>query len=160
MGDVQRIERRGEVQPQPRRPSVQRRTGDEDAVAFEIEHNGEKIRALAAGIDRKHLRELERGEFDFDCRFDLHGYDSNEARRLLTDELLNAMKAGARRVLIIHGRGLHSDDGPVLKTAVTEWLTAPPLAPRIMAFASAPPSDGGTGATAVLLRRSRQGAHS
>ena len=33
----------------------------------------------------------------------------------------------ARFVRVIHGRGLHSEDGPVLKPAVLEWLEGPGL---------------------------------
>jgi DNA-nicking Smr family endonuclease len=44
----------------------------------------------------------------------------------------------------------------VLREGVTDWLTAPPLAARVMAFASARPEDGGSGATYVLLRRVRE----
>lgn len=154
MGDVQRIEHRDDVQPRPPRPSSRRRVNEDD-VEFSIEYAGESVRALAFGIDRKHLRRLGRGEIDYDRRVDLHGYDSEEARRRLTDAFENAFESGARCVLIVHGRGLHSDDGPILKAAVIEWLTEPPLAAHVMAFSSAPASDGGPGATAVLLRRAR-----
>ena len=154
MGDVRRIEPRDEVRPQPPRPSA-RRNEDDNSVEFSIEREGESVRALAFGIDRKHLRRLSRGDIDYDRRVDLHGMDSATARRRLTDELKNASASGARCVLVVHGRGLHSEDGPVLKTALIEWLTSPPLAARILAFSSVPTADGGPGATAVLLRRSR-----
>ncbi|MFQ5418592.1 MAG: Smr/MutS family protein, partial [Myxococcota bacterium] len=58
-----------------------------------------------------------------------------------------------RCVLVIHGRGRGSADGPVLKSALPGWLALPPLGASVMAFASAPPGDGGAGATVVLLRR-------
>jgi DNA-nicking Smr family endonuclease len=45
--------------------------------------------------------------------------------------------------------------GPVLKEAVFGWLCEPPLDRLVMAFASAVPEHGGTGATYVLLRRKR-----
>ena len=45
--------------------------------------------------------------------------------------------------------------GPVLKEALLGWLCEPPLDRLVMAFASAVPEDGGTGATYVLLRRKR-----
>ena len=154
MGDVQRIQHRDEVQPRPPRPRAPRRT-NEDPVAFRVERVGESVRAVAEGIDRKHLRRLGQGEIAYDRRVDLHGYTTDEARRCLTDALQNAFESGARCVLVVHGRGLHSDDEPVLKEAVIEWLTAPPLAANVMAFSSAATADGGTGATAVLLRRAR-----
>ena len=144
-----------EIQPQQARPKARRHSDDQSTVEFAIEYSGEIVHGLAFGIDRKHLRRLERGEIDFDRRVELHGSSSLEARHLLNNELTNASALGERCVLIVHGRGLHSEEGPVLKTAVIEWLTAPPLAARIMAFSSAPPADGGPGATGVLLRRKR-----
>jgi DNA-nicking Smr family endonuclease len=56
-------------------------------------------------------------------------------------------------ILIIHGRGLSSPAGPVLKTKVIQWLTTGPWRRWVMAFASARLCDGGAGATYVLLRR-------
>jgi DNA-nicking Smr family endonuclease len=56
-------------------------------------------------------------------------------------------------VLVVHGRGLHSPGAPVLKHALPGWLAEPPLGQRVLAFASATPPHGGTGATFVLLRR-------
>jgi len=103
---------------------------------------------IIGGIDRGHLRGLERGEFEYDLRVDLHERNATEARRLLTDELNRAFEAEQRCALIVHGRGLHSENGPVLKAGVIEWLTAPPLAARILAFSSAPLADGA--AVAVL----------
>jgi len=159
MGDVRRIEHRDEILPQPAQPKTPGTSGDnhdqDGRVEFEIERSGESVRGLAFGIDRAHLRRLERGEIDFDRRLDLHGSNAAEARHLLTNELKNAFASGNRCVLIVHGRGLHSEDGPVLKTAVIEWLTTPPLAAHVMAFSSALPAEGGPGATAVLLRRKR-----
>jgi DNA-nicking Smr family endonuclease len=53
-------------------------------------------------------------------------------------------------VRIIHGKGYRSGArGPVLKTAVDSWLRRHT---DVMAFTSARPIDGGTGAVYVLLR--------
>ena len=57
-------------------------------------------------------------------------------------------------LLVIHGRGLNSGpEGPVLVRATRDWLTQGPLRKHVLAFASAPPERGGTGAMLVLLRR-------
>jgi len=51
----------------------------------------------------------------------------------------------------VHGKGLRSGPrGPVLKHAVNTWLRK---VDAVLAFASAPRRDGGTGAVYVLLRR-------
>jgi DNA-nicking Smr family endonuclease len=60
---------------------------------------------------------------------------------------------GYRTLLIIHGRGLKSDLGPVLKESVVKWLTTGTLSHLVLAFCSARPCDGGTGALYVLLKK-------
>jgi DNA-nicking Smr family endonuclease len=56
-------------------------------------------------------------------------------------------------VLIVHGRGLGSKDNiPVLKEKLQAWLTRGAIGRHVLAFTSARPWDGGTGAVYVLLR--------
>jgi DNA-nicking Smr family endonuclease len=56
-----------------------------------------------------------------------------------------------RCVCIVHGRGLHSEGNTsVVKARVRESLR---LNPSVLAYADAPPSDGGAGAVYVLLRK-------
>ncbi len=124
-------------------------------MSFEIERRGERVAGIAAGVDRAHLRRLERGEIEVDAELDLHGLDGREARRAVREALEEAYHDGERCLLVIHGRGRRSELGPVLREALPEWLTAPPVGRRVLAFASARPGDGGTGATYVLLRRHR-----
>jgi DNA-nicking Smr family endonuclease len=127
------------------------------ADEFEVMRSGERSEGLARGIDQAHLVRLRRGEQRFERRIDLHGRTAAEARRELTAELRAAFADGVRCVLVVHGRGLHSEGGPVLKSGVVDWLVAAPLASLVMAFASAQPRDGGPGASYVLLRRARRG---
>ncbi len=124
---------------------------------FEITRNGERSEGLARGIDRAHLTRLRRGEVRIERRVDLHGLTAAEARQELSAELEDAFASDERCVLVIHGRGLHSDTGPVLRDGVVGWLTSGRPAARVMAFASALPRDGGPGASYVLLRRARRG---
>jgi DNA-nicking Smr family endonuclease len=58
-------------------------------------------------------------------------------------------------VLVVHGRGQHSEAAPVLRNELPGWLQERPLATLVMAFCTAPPSRGGSGALLVLLRRAR-----
>jgi DNA-nicking Smr family endonuclease len=109
----------------------------------------------AEDVSRAILAKLRRGEPAPEREVDLHRLDARAARRLLRSELEAAIRAGERCVLVIHGRGLHSDAGAVLRDALPGWLTAAPLADRVQAFAPAQRSRGGSGATLVLLRRSR-----
>ena len=62
-----------------------------------------------------------------------------------------------RTVLVVHGRG-HNSPGnlPVLKSCLEGWLTMKRFRRQVLAFASAQPYDGGTGALYLLLRRHYQ----
>jgi DNA-nicking Smr family endonuclease len=130
--------------------------GEGGVRRFEVVRTGERVEGIAAGIDRKLLQRLKRGEPEPVRRIDLHHLKRQEARPLVERELRAAFAAGERCVLFVHGRGLRSEDGPVLKEALLEWLQAAPLSERVMAFASARPEDGGVGALYVLLRRQRE----
>ena len=44
-------------------------------------------------------------------------------------------------------------DEPVLKRSLPDWLAEAPLGDCVLAFASAAPEHGGSGATYVLLRK-------
>lgn len=122
---------------------------------FEIERLGEHVEGLAKGGDRRRLRQLQRGEIEVDLRLDLHGLSQEGARQTVEAAVELAHFGGQRCLLVIHGRGHHSEAGPVLKEALPHWLTGPRCAVHVMAFSSAPPELGGAGATLVLLRRRR-----
>ena len=62
--------------------------------------------------------------------------------------MAEAHKKGFAVVRIIHGKGLRSEGAPVLKMLVDRVLR---LRGDVLAFASAPPAQGGAGAVLVLL---------
>ena len=130
---------------------------DAKRSGFAVEFAGEHLRAVGPGVDARHLRRLARGEIEIDVEIELHGKNAATAKRLVSDTLHEMMRAGERCVRIVHGRGRHSEAGPVLKAGVLDWLTSPPLAAFVLCFSTAPPEEGGAGATLVLLRRVRPG---
>jgi DNA-nicking Smr family endonuclease len=73
----------------------------------------------------------------------------------LHETLARVHAEGGRCVLVIHGRGRHSETEPILKEALLDWLAEPPVGSLVLAFSSALGRDGGVGATYVLLRRER-----
>jgi DNA-nicking Smr family endonuclease len=96
------------------------------------------------------LRRLKRGHFSIADEIDLHQMTTEVARAAIKSFLNECQRAGKLCVRIIHGKGLRSRaQGPVLKR-LTDGL----LRQRgdVLAFASAPPAEGGTGAVIVLLR--------
>jgi DNA-nicking Smr family endonuclease len=121
---------------------------------FAIEQAGETWSARADGVDRRLLRKLAAGKVTIEGRIDLHGESRLEALEALERFLAAAEAQGRRALLVIHGRGLHSGvDGPTLRDAVRELLTTGAASTRVLGCSSAPPAQGGPGATLVWLRR-------
>jgi DNA-nicking Smr family endonuclease len=105
---------------------------------------------LRNGISRMTLRKLRRGQLQVEDSLDLHGLNSDAARRLLLDFLREAARRGLRCALIIHGKGRHKESGEgILKIRTRHWLTQ---CAEVLAFCEAPPNQGGGGAVLVLLK--------
>lgn len=117
------------------------------SLAAEI---GEELSYLRDGHDPRLLRRLRRGLFAVQDEIDLHQMRQNDARRYLREFLAEAAGLGHRCVRVIHGKGLRSPEGPVLKGLVDALLRHHG---HVLAFVSARPQEGGTGATLVLLRK-------
>ena len=112
--------------------------------------DGDFFEFCRSGLQKKVLQKLKRGDYGFTATLDLHGHTTAEANRMLPDFVTNALAAGDRTVLIIHGKGLRSGEfGGVLKQFTADWLKQ---YAEVQAFCSAQPRDGGTGAVYVLLR--------
>jgi DNA-nicking Smr family endonuclease len=124
---------------------------------FDITESREYVEGRVVGIDPRLVRRLRDGHFAWQTHTDLHGLTAEAARPLVDRFLADAVRAGLRCVLIVHGRGLNSKDGsPVLKERLKSWLSRGANARRVLAFATARSVDGGAGALYVLLRRDRR----
>lgn len=103
------------------------------------------------GVQHGVMRRLRRGHYRCRAELDLHGLFANVARREVALFLAESRDAGYRCVRIVHGKGLRSGNrGPVLKAELSGLLRR---RREVLAFCSARPADGGTGAIYVLLRR-------
>jgi len=112
---------------------------------------GDELLYRRVGVPETVLRGLRRGQYRVESEIDLHGLTVNEAAAQLGAFLRAARTRELRCVRVIHGKGLRSGTrGPVLKNTVNVLLRR---SERVLAFASARPVDGGTGATLVLLAR-------
>lgn len=120
---------------------------------FDITCTGEYLEGHAIPVDPATMKKLKSGELTIESHLDLHGHTKLSAEQALQNFILNAHALGQRTVLIIHGRGLKSSQGPVLKELLIRWLTTGSLSHLVLAFASARPCDGGTGALYVLLKK-------
>jgi DNA-nicking Smr family endonuclease len=112
---------------------------------------GEELLFARPGLQNSVMRKLRRGHYTVEGQLDLHGLTAAEARAALTRFLHEARAGGMRCVRVIHGKGHGSHQRqPVLKVKVNHWLRQ---WDGVLAFASTPPNDGGTGAVYVLLKR-------
>jgi DNA-nicking Smr family endonuclease len=112
---------------------------------------GEELYYRQEGVQQAVLRKLRRGQFQVGAVLDLHGMTVTTAREALGEFLRRARRDSLGCVRIVHGKGNGSRHrGPVLKQKVNHWLRQ---REEVLAFCSARPVDGGTGAIYVLLRR-------
>lgn len=160
----------GDVKPVPQDrhvPAPRRRTGqarftraerfavlDESlpaSVDGPLVEGHEALSFRRPGVPENVLRKLRRGEYRSDGEADLHGLTVAQATQALRQFLAAALARHAGCVRIVHGKGLRSGHaGPVLKNLVVSVLRR---TPAVVAYVSAKPADGGTGALYVLLTR-------
>jgi DNA-nicking Smr family endonuclease len=139
----------------PRPPASPVRIADlPPAIALTVEGDGRRYGARAPGVSRAQLSELRTGKVHPEETLDLHGLTVEAGRQQLRDFLVAAQRSGRRCVLVVHGKGTHSDHGAPQREAVLVELLGP-LSGLLHAMASAAPSDGGEGATYVMLRGPR-----
>jgi DNA-nicking Smr family endonuclease len=145
--------------PRPR-PAARMAERDEADARSEFQRGLDEIARLEAGDVLSHRRDglparlfqrLKKGQFSIQDELDLHGATATQAETLLRQFLLEAHAHDYGCVRIIHGKGQR--DGrelPVLKNLVDRLLRQ---RADVLAFHSAPPAQGGTGAVLVLLAR-------
>ena len=112
---------------------------------------GDMLSYCRTGIQNRIFRKLRLGQYRIASELDLHGLNARQAKQMLLHFLHDAHPGHGECVRIIHGKGNRSSHkGPVIKTKINNWLRHHD---RVMAFHTARPVDGGTGAIYVLLRR-------
>ena len=139
------------------RPRPPEKVQPESAADFEIVTWGDHQQGSQRGADPQQLRRLEHGDYEPELTIDLHGMIEVEAGEAVRAGLRQAIRSGMRCLRIVHGRGLRSPDGPVLKRALPAWLAQPPQGRSILAFTTAGKHGASGGATLVLLRKRPQG---
>lgn len=110
---------------------------------------GDTLRYRRDDLPPRVLKRLSRGQYAAQDELDLHHAGAAQAEAMLRQFLAEARDAGMGCVRIIHGKGRHAEGTPVLKNVVDRILRQ---RADVLAFHSAPPAQGGTGAVLVLLR--------
>ena len=112
-------------------------------------------------LDRNTAERFRKGAYPVEATLDLHGRTEKEAFSAMEDFIKNSYLQGHRRVLIITGKGIKSEDEPwyeakgVLREALPAWLNSPNIRPFILSICPAGRDEGGSGAMSILLKRQR-----
>lgn len=158
IGPVRRLPEAPETPRAPRaEPRARMAERDEREARSEFERlletgpleAGDALRYRRDEISPRMFRRLARGHYAVQDELDLHHADARQAETMLRQFLAEVRDAGTGCVRIVHGKGLHADGAPALKNLVDRLLRQ---RSEVLAFHSAPPAQGGTGAVLVLLR--------
>jgi DNA-nicking Smr family endonuclease len=120
-------------------------------VKLSVEGDVRCFTARAPGVSLSQVAELRTGKVHLEATLDLHGCTVEAALGQLRQFLFESKRLGRRRVLVVHGKGLHSDHGAPLRDAVLGELLGA-ASGLVHALASAAPTDGGDGATYIMIR--------
>jgi len=101
----------------------------------------------------KRMKQLRQGRLTPEASLDLHGFQCAEAIEKLRHFLQNGQHYGWLTVLVITGKGLHSETGePVLRNEVEQFLSGEGQK-LIAEWGRAPKQYGGDGALILFLRK-------
>ena len=121
--------------------------------ASDAEFNaGEPLAYRSPKVSGRSFLQLKRGQYSVQDEIDLHHLRAADAEEILKKFLTHASREGRRCVRVIHGKGLRSENGPVLKALVDRILRH---RGDVLAFSSAPAAQGGMGVALVLLHAPR-----
>ena len=161
IGPVRPLARSGDVPAAAPKPPAEARQFERDEAAVRdelLEHAidpgtievGEEIHYLKPGQPERLLKRLRRGQFSVRAELDLHQMTARVAGEAIRAFLDEAIRHHEYCVRIVHGKGLRSTTarGPVLKRLTEQILRR---RSDVLAFSSALPVQGGTGAVLVLL---------
>jgi DNA-nicking Smr family endonuclease len=154
MADVKPLTARDRVNVRPAPPSVVRVVELPPEEKLTVDGDSHRYAARSGGVSHAQITELRAGKVRAEATLDLHGTTVEPGIAQLRKFLLESRRLGRRCVLVVHGKGLHSEHGAPLRDSVLQELLGP-LSGLVHAFASAAPVDGGEGATYVMLRGSR-----
>ena len=116
-----------------------------------VEDCPEHLSFSRSGIQHAMLKKLRQGKNPIEAHLDLHGMTVAEARQALLYFIAECEDLGYRYTLVVHGKGYSSPNNkPVIKAYVNSWLRD---SASVLAFCSALPSDGGTGAVYLLHKK-------
>lgn len=154
--DLHRRTGRSETLAYRRAVAQQHNSPLQDGLSDEIKQlvdSEETLLYAASGVQLSTMKKLKQGHTPWQQGLDLHGFSVDQARDDLSLFIRDAYRERSRCVLVVHGKALNADGAPpVIKSCVNDWLRQ---FPQVLAFVSAQPRDGGTGAVYVLLKQTK-----
>lgn len=106
------------------------------------------------GVQSAVFDRLSSGGYRVASEVDIHQLKLVLAREVLFQSIEQAIGLGQRSILVIHGKGARSKPiAALMKSFTVAWLTQ---IDSVLAFHSAKPHHGGTGALYVMLTKSAQ----
>lgn len=146
---------RDRVKPVPRQRIRDEQAALEESLVVpyttEEFETGDELLYSRNGVQHNVMRKLRKGRYPIEAELDLHRLTSEQAYQAMVSFLAHCKQRRIRCVRLIHGKGLGSrQKRPVLKGKVNQWLQQ---RDDVLAFCSARPVDGGSGAVYVLLRK-------
>ena len=146
---------RKQIQDRARQSAAQLEPTDTGKIG--LEHSGhtnpdgdDALYFLRSGVQKKMLRELKKGSrYRVENVVDLHGLTQSQAQNEIDRALAQLEPSRLSCLLVIHGKGLHSENGATLKHFTARYLKT---RPAVKAYCAAQQRDGGNGALYVLLK--------
>jgi DNA-nicking Smr family endonuclease len=123
-------------------------------IKIRLSDTGEYMEWISPDMRKDIAKRLHQGDFYVQDYIDLHGMTLREAEEAVCLFFREAIKKRLFCVKVIHGRGLRSPRGPVLKEALQKKLQGS-FRKWVLAYSTAKDSDGGLGATYIILNSRR-----
>jgi len=140
---VRKIERSGLEKKAPQRETIDVSSAAEESAV----RTGSGSGVAQARRDKR----LKRGDLQPQAELDLHGVTAAEVQQKVAWFLENSRFYGFEAVRIITGKGSRSEEGPVLRPLVEEYLDGPGRT-YVVEWLRAPQKQGGGGAIIAFLR--------
>ncbi|NKB61459.1 MAG: hypothetical protein GKR95_04710 [Gammaproteobacteria bacterium] len=142
------------IERRVRTPHLESVSTAKEAVGFiavdETNEDNSNIVFARMQLSRKALKRFQKGHYRYQSVLDMHGLRERDVAPALETFLSEAIEYNYQCILVIYGKGFHSTDRKgVIRPAAISWMKTHP---DIIAFCSAQPQDGGTGAAYILLR--------
>ncbi|OIQ25505.1 DNA endonuclease SmrA [uncultured Vibrio sp.] len=103
------------------------------------------------GIQHGVYKKLRLGKYPIQAKLDLHKKSLKDAREEVIKFLKQCLRLDIRTVLIVHGKGAHSNPPALMKSHLASWVTQ---IKDVQCAHSAQQFHGGTGAMYLMLRKS------